>query len=172
MKTVKASQTHENLQNEGCIIDVRTPLEFQEIHAQGAINLPLDEIDDESLKGTANGQTPIYLICKSGKRAERAAEKLEAAGIEDLLIVDGGTDAWSDEGLPVNTGRKVMSLERQVRITAGAIVFTGVLLAHFINPNWMWMSGFVGAGLMFAGITDTCAMGMLIAKAPWNRKTS
>lgn len=93
MKTVKASQTHENLQNEGCIIDVRTPLEFQEIHAQGAINLPLDEIDDESLKGTANGQTPIYLICKSGKRAERAAEKLEAAGIEDLLIVDGGTDA-------------------------------------------------------------------------------
>ncbi len=109
------------------------------------------------------------LICRSGSRAKKAAEKLAAAGMTNLHILEGGMLAWSEAGLPAKRGRKVMSLERQVRIAAGAIVFTGVLLAQFVNPAFIWLAGFVGAGLMFAGITDWCGMGLLIAKAPWNR---
>ena len=79
--------------------------------------------------------------------------------------------AWADAGLPVNRGTsKVISLERQVRIFAGVIVLTGVLLAQFVNPACIWLSGFIGAGLTFAGITDWCGMGMLIAKLPWNQR--
>ena len=81
--------------------------------------------------------------------------------------------AWAEAGLPVNRGSsKVISLERQVRIAAGAIVLTGVLLAHFVHPTFIWLSGLVGAGLTFAGITDWCGMGMLIAKMPWNQRGS
>jgi len=79
----------------------------------------------------------------------------------------GGVQAWEAEGLPLNRGRKMMSLERQVRIAAGALVFTGALLGYFVNPAWIALSGFVGAGLVFAGITDTCGIGMLMARMPW-----
>ena len=85
-------------------------------------------------------------------------------------MVEGGTLAWIEANLPVTRGTvKVISLERQVRIAAGAIVLTGVLLACFVNCNFIWLSGFVGAGLIFAGITDFCGMGLLIAKMPWNK---
>jgi rhodanese-related sulfurtransferase len=84
--------------------------------------------------------------------------------------VEGGTLGWAEAGLPVNRGEtKVISLERQVRIAAGALVLGGVLLARFLDPAFIWLSGFIGAGLVFAGITDWCGMGMLIAKAPWNQ---
>jgi len=78
--------------------------------------------------------------------------------------------AWESAGLPLKRGAKMMSLERQVRIAAGALVFTGAVLGYFVNPAWIALSGFVGAGLVFAGITDTCGMGMLIARMPWNNR--
>ena len=88
-------------------------------------------------------------------------------------MVEGGTSAWASAGLPVNKGTsEVISLERQVRIAAGALVFSGVLLAHFVNPVFIWLSGFIGAGLIFAGTTDWCGMGILISKMPWNQKGS
>ena len=81
--------------------------------------------------------------------------------------------AWVDAGLPVNRGQvKVISLERQVRIVAGSLVFIGVLLGWFVHPAFVWLSGFVGAGLVFAGVTDFCGMGLLLAKAPWNQRTA
>lgn len=85
-------------------------------------------------------------------------------------MVEGGTLAWEAAGFPVERGEsRVISLERQVRIGAGALVVSGVLLARFVHPAFLWLSGFVGAGLVFAGVTDTCGMGMLLAKAPWNQ---
>ena len=87
----------------------------------------------------------------------------------DVASVEGGTSAWDADGLPVVRGRKSMSLERQVRIAAGTLVLSGVVLGFAIHPGFFGLSGFVGAGLIFAGITDTCAMGMMIAKMPWNR---
>lgn len=151
------------------LLDLRTPLEYQEVQLPGSRLVPLDELDAAAVAREHGTAGACVLICRSGKRAGQAAEKLAAAGMKNLQILEGGMLAWAEAGLPVNRGRKVMSLERQVRIAAGGIVLTGVLLAQFVHPAFIWLSGFVGAGLVFAGLTDSCAMGMLIAKAPWNR---
>ena len=152
------------------LIDVRTPIEFREVHIVFAKNRPLDrlnpaEICDERRQSTS----PLYVVCRSGGRAVQAIEKLFAAGVKNLVNVEGGTQAWESEGLPVQRGKKAMSLERQVRIAAGAMVFIGAALSYFMDIRWAGLPAFVGAGLMFAGITDTCTMGMMIAKMPWNQ---
>lgn len=154
------------------LIDVRTPAEFGEVHATTAVNRPLDVLKPELfLKSRKGGSgTALYIICRSGARAERACREFQKAGFEEAVNVSGGTEAWVAAALPVVRGRKAMSLERQVRIAAGSLVLGGVLLSVAANPNWIWLSGFVGAGLVFAGITDTCGMGMLLARMPWNRR--
>ncbi len=152
------------------LIDVRTPIEFREVHVPFARNLPLDQLDSKSVANVRSAQHgPLYVICRTGSRASKAIEKLAEAGIEPLVNVEGGTVAWDTAGLPVVRGKKAVSLERQVRIAAGALVVTGAALGFFLNPYWIGLSAFVGAGLVFAGVTDTCAMGMLIARMPWNR---
>lgn len=156
-----------------CVIDVRTPLEFREVHANCAKNIPLDKLDPVEIAKSRNGSIDaLYFICKSGGRGKQACEKLIAAGQTNIVNVEGGTTAWEQAGLPVVRGQKAMSLERQVRIAAGSIVFTGVLLSYFVHPYFIWLSGFVGGGLVFAGLTDTCAMGMVISKMPWNQVSS
>ena len=152
------------------LIDVRTPAEYREIHAEGAELVPLDRLDPKSFVAGLNGlvNEPIYVICKSGSRARQACEQFLAAGIANIVSVEGGTMAWEQAGLPVVRGKKTMSLERQVRIAAGLLVLTGAVLSLF-HPWWIGLAAFVGAGLVFAGITDTCGMGMLLAKLPWNQ---
>lgn len=157
------------------LLDVRTPVEFSEVHVPQAVNTPLDGFNADALLDSHKiklGQ-PVYLLCRSGQRAEKAAEKLARDGHDQGVVVEGGTLAWIAAGLPVDRGTtKVISLERQVRIGAGSLVLTGVLLGWFVNPAFFGLSAFVGAGLIFAGITDWCGMGLLIAKAPWNRHPS
>jgi rhodanese-related sulfurtransferase len=114
---------------------------------------------------------PAYLLCRTGRRAAKAAEKFAAAGQDRGVVIDGGMQAWIAAGLPVDRGTaKVISLERQVRITAGALVLLGVLLGWLVHPGFFGLSGFVGAGLIFAGITDFCGMGLLLARMPWNNR--
>lgn len=153
------------------VVDVRTPVEFREVHAEGARNVPLDELAPSAVMNQRGGtaDAPLYVICKSGARAAKAQQKFHDAGFANVINVAGGTEAWVNAGLPVARGKKSMSLERQVRIAAGAIVLTGALLGLFVHPGFTGISAFVGAGLVFAGLTDSCAMGMLIAKLPWNR---
>lgn len=155
------------------VIDVRTPAEFAELHAVPARNLPLPDATPEALAalGHADPSRPVYILCQSGKRAEACSTRLAAAGFAQAVVVTGGTEAWAAADLPVvraETGG--ISLERQVRIVAGALVFAGVILAVTVHPAFVWLSGFVGAGLMFAGITGFCGMGLFMAKAPWNRR--
>lgn len=157
------------------LIDVRTPAEFGEVHVDFAHNIPLDRLEPQAVKAVA-GDGPVYFVCKSGTRSQKACEKLRAAGLEDVVSVDGGTAACEAAGVPVIRGRKVMSLERQVRIAAGALIAIGAGLAAFgpeTPVNWQaigaGLAGFVGSGLVFAGITDTCGMAMLIARMPWNQ---
>ena len=152
------------------LIDVRTPVEFQEVHIDFARNVPLDQLDPQALRSQRAGSAsdPLYVICRSGGRGKQACEWLAAAGL-DVVNVEGGTQAWDASGLPVVRGKQAVSLERQVRIAAGSLVLTGAVLALTIHPYFALLSGFVGAGLMFAGITDTCGMGMLLARMPWNR---
>jgi rhodanese-related sulfurtransferase len=176
MTTTTPRQLHDRLQHgeKLHLLDVRTPAEHAEIHVPGVHLAPLDRLDATELSSNANGfakDEALFIFCRSGGRAKQAAEKLEKSGYTQCSVIEGGTMAWAEAGLPVERGTsKVMSLERQVRIAAGAIVVLGVLLAQFVNPAFVWLSGFVGTGLMFAGITDTCAMGMLIAKLPWNQR--
>lgn len=149
-------------------LDVRTPAEFGSVHIAGARLVPLDRLDPDNLRRDLPS-SPVVLVCRSGRRAETAWRKLSAAGIPNLHILEGGMLAWEQSGLPVERGRAFISLERQVRIAAGALVFTGALLALTFQPLWAWLPLAVGAGLMFAGITDTCGMGILLARMPWNQ---
>lgn len=154
------------------LIDVRTPLEFGEVHITEARNIPLDQLDPHSVmqRRGDSPEEPLYVICKSGTRGGKAQQKFIDAGYTHVINVEGGTEAWVQEGLPVVRGNKVMSLERQVRIAAGSIVLAGALAAIVTgNVYFAGIPAFVGAGLAFAGLTDSCAMGMLLAKLPWNR---
>jgi rhodanese-related sulfurtransferase len=156
------------------LIDVRTPVEYAEVHAEGARLIPLDKLEPEAVLSARNGSAdePLYFICKSGSRSAKAVEKFRAAGFPNAISIEGGTTAWEQAGLPVVRGtRKVISLERQVRIGAGLLVLLGVLLGWLVHPWFFGLSAFVGAGLVFAGITDWCGMGMLLATMPWNNRT-
>jgi rhodanese-related sulfurtransferase len=155
------------------LVDVRTPAEYREVHADIAQNVPLDRLDPDELMKSRNDSTDqsLYMICRSGSRGQQACQKLVAAGYENIVNVKGGTQAWEAAGLPVIRGQKTISLERQVRIAAGCLVLLGIALA-WVHPAFLALSAFVGAGLVFAGITDTCGMGMLLAKMPWNQATT
>lgn len=152
------------------LIDVRTPVEFREVHVDFARNVPLDRLTTEAIAAARNGSAhePLYVICRSGSRGQQACEKLAAAGL-NVVNVEGGTMAWDQAGLPVVRGRKAISLERQVRIAAGLLIVTGSALGYFVHPAWIGLAAFVGAGLTFAGITDTCGMGLILARMPWNQ---
>ncbi|MDD5198229.1 MAG: rhodanese-like domain-containing protein [Terrimicrobiaceae bacterium] len=152
------------------LLDVRTPAEFEEAHIDGSVLHPLGDLNPEEVKQLAAGKSACFLICRSGNRARQAAEKLKSCELEGLRILEGGVQAWDAAGLPLSRGTKTMSLERQVRIAAGTLVFTGAMLGYFVHPAWIALPAFVGTGLVFAGITDTCGMGMLIARMPWNNR--
>jgi rhodanese-related sulfurtransferase len=153
------------------LIDVRTPVEYREVHAGPARLVPLDSLDPDAIMRARSGSEgdPLYTICRTGGRGRQAAERLRAAGYTDVVNVEGGTLAWERAGLPVVRGLKTMSLERQVRVAAGSLVVLGTGLGAFVHPAFLGLAAFVGAGLIFAGISDTCAMGMLLARMPWNR---
>jgi rhodanese-related sulfurtransferase len=170
---IQASQLNTDLQSgkRVALIDVRTPAEHGEIHIPGSQLMPLDRLDPAEVKTTAGQAEQCVLICRSGKRAEQAYQKLKAAGCGNLSILEGGVTAWEDAGLPVNRGAKAISLERQVRIAAGLLVLTGVVLGTWVHPGFYGLSAFVGAGLTFAGITDWCGMAMVLAKMPWNQRS-
>jgi rhodanese-related sulfurtransferase len=153
------------------LLDVRTPAEYGEAHVDGARNVPLDRLDAKAIVAERAGQPgTLYVVCKSGGRSRQACEKLLASGLTAVASVEGGTAACEAAGLRLIRGRKAMSLERQVRICAGALVVVGVALAWLTqNQAWTLLSGFIGAGLVFAGVTDTCGMAMMLAKMPWNQ---
>ena len=164
--TISPTSLREALDRGATLIDVRTPAEFREAHIRGARNLPLESLNPEQLR---EHRGDLLVVCHKGGRSKMACDKLEAAGIANLHDVEGGTLACEAAGLPIERGRKTISLERQVRIAAGSLVVIGAALGAFVHPGWIGLSGFVGAGLVFAGVTDTCGMGMLLARMPWNQ---
>jgi rhodanese-related sulfurtransferase len=158
------------------LIDVRTPVEYREVHVENARNIPLDQLDPAALMHARNGSAsePLYFICRSGSRGQQACEKFHNAGFTNVVNIEGGTLACVDAALPVVRGKKAISLERQVRLAAGSLILLGAILGWLVHPAFIGLSAFVGAGLLFSGITDTCGMGMLLARMPWNQipKTS
>jgi len=153
------------------LIDVRTPVEYGEVHAEAARSVLLDRLDPRAVMELRDGPAdrPLYMIYRSGARSRQAIERFHRAGYLNVVNVEGGTLAWERAGLPVVRGTPTMGLERQVRIAAGSLVVLGVGLGVGVHPAFLGLAAFVGAGLVFAGLTDTCGMGMVLARMPWNR---
>ena len=155
------------------LLDVRTPSEFAQVRAKGAINVPLDTVSVERVCQALPGHGPLYVLCAAGTRARMAADKLGA--MPDLVVVDGGTKAWETAGLPVERtagAPATISVERQLRIIIGSGVVAGAVLGYVVHPAWIGLSGFFGAGLVFAGLTDLCPLALVVQRLPWNRSSS
>ena len=169
MKTITASELKKRLDtDEVLLIDVREPSEHRSECIDGACLIPLGEISIDKLPST---KRPIVIHCRSGKRSADACAKLLASNPSlDVTSLEGGIVAWRQAGFNVKrSGSTILPLDRQTQITAGFIAFSGTILGALINPVFYILPGFIGAGLMFAGITGWCGMAKLLAKMPWNR---
>jgi rhodanese-related sulfurtransferase len=170
--TLGAAGLRERLEgaNPPRLVDVRTPAEFEAAHIPGSVNLPLDALRERADLARHLGVDDV-LVCRSGQRAGQAERALAEAGLPGLQVLAGGITAWQAVGAPLTRGRERWDLERQVRFVAGLLVLLGVL-GSLLLPGLQWFSAAIGAGLVVAAVTGTCAMGMLLAKMPWNRAAS
>lgn len=157
----------------GELLDVRTPPEHATVHVPGVRLVPLDELDAEAfLQERAKPEVPLYVFCQAGGRAKKAVDRLRAAGCDNAVLVEGGTEAWIAAGLPVTRGQsKVLPLMRQVQLIVGLLSATGSLLALTVDVRFALVPLLLGCGLTFAGATGWCGLAVLLAKLPMNRTT-
>jgi rhodanese-related sulfurtransferase len=153
------------------LIDVRTAAEFESQHIAGSYNVPLDLLREHRDEIAGHLDDDVVLICRSGQRAGQAEEALRRAGLPNVHVLEGGIVGWERAGFDVKRGVQRWDLERQVRLVAGTIVAAS-LLVSLILPGAQWVAFAVGAGLVFAAVSNTCTMGMLLAKLPYNRSSS
>ncbi len=170
LKTIDPASLRKLLDQQAVnLVDVREPSEHAGEKIPGSILLPLSKFDPDRVPFDANKLTVLY--CRTGNRSAQAAQKLFAAGIDEVTHLEGGMSAWVQAGYPTQVNKNApISLMRQVQIVAGSLVVIGTVLGAFVSPWFLLLSGFVGSGLVFAGITNTCALGMLLAKMPWNQR--
>ncbi|MFQ3615563.1 MAG: rhodanese-like domain-containing protein [Cyanobacteriota bacterium] len=151
------------------LVDVREPSEHASEKIPGSMLMPLSKFDPNRVPFERNKTTVLY--CRTGNRSAQAAQKLFAAGISEVTHLEGGLSAWMQAGYSTEIHKNApISLMRQVQIVAGSLVVIGTVLGAFVSPWFLLLSGFVGFGLVFAGITNTCALGMMLAKMPWNQR--
>ena len=168
-RTIDVATLHARLSDDAPrILDVRTPAEFETAHIPGSYNVPLDLLKEHRNELARHIDEEVVLVCRSGARATQADQALGQAGLPGLRILEGGIVSWQQAGAPVNLGRQTWDLERQVRLVAGSIVAASVA-GSTVKPRLKWLGGAIGAGLTVAALTNTCAMGMALAKMPWNR---
>lgn len=151
------------------LIDVREAGEHASEHVAGSHLVPLSELD---ARADSLPQGQLVLLCRSSQRARMAAQTLAKIGRVSLAVVDGGLNGWVAEGLPAERpvgASRAWAMERQVRFAAGSIVAVGTALAYFISPYLLVVPAFIGCGLVFSAVTDTCGMAMVLARMPWNR---
>ncbi len=151
------------------LIDVRTPAEFESSHIPGSYNVPLDLLPEHREELSDALRSPAILICRSGTRARQAAQLLREARLDRVHILEGGIAAWEAAGKPLRRGRQRWGLERQVRGIAGTLVVVGSMAGLLVSPKLGLIAAAVGGGLAYSAATDTCAMGMLLSKLPYNR---
>lgn len=169
MKSINATELKQRLdKGKILLVDVREPSEHRSEYIEGSHLIPLSEISVEKLPSTTK---PIVIHCKSGKRSKEACLKLLADSPSlDIYSLEGGITAWGQAGYNIKkSGSYVLPLDRQTQFAVGFIAFSGTIIGTFINPLFYIIPGFIGAGLMFAGITGWCGMSKLLAKMPWNQ---
>jgi glyoxylase-like metal-dependent hydrolase (beta-lactamase superfamily II)/rhodanese-related sulfurtransferase len=150
------------------ILDVRSALEFSQLHIEPSLNIPIDMISAKINELSQSGQNYLVL-CHTGNRAAMAADMLMQSGIHTVKVMQGGIVHWQKEKLPVIKGQGTMSLERQVRVIAGSLILLGIIMSWLLNWAFIFISVFVSSGLIYAGLTDNCLMGMLLMKLPYNK---
>ena len=153
------------------LLDVRSAAEFEGVHIPGAYNVPLDTLGEHAEDIQRHVDEPVVLVCRSGMRASQAEQRLAAAGMENVKVLEGGMMAWERAGGRVNRGTAKWDIERQVRLVAGSIVLAAIVVSIWV-PAARFVAGFIGAGLTFAALSNTCAMGMMLSKLPYNREST
>ncbi|RAO46538.1 rhodanese-like domain-containing protein [Micromonospora saelicesensis] len=153
------------------LLDVRTPAEFETSHIPGSYNVPLDLLKEHREELRRHLDEDVVLICRSGARATQAEQTLAGVGLPNLKVLDGGILAWQAANAPIRQGAPRWDLERQVRLVAGSIVLVSVLGSVFV-PQLKWVAGLIGVGLTVAAVTNTCAMGMVLGRLPYNRSAT
>ncbi|HVQ91815.1 MAG TPA: rhodanese-like domain-containing protein [Mycobacteriales bacterium] len=150
------------------VLDVRGPAEFAAVHIPGSYNVPLDVLREHRDEVAGHLDTDVVLVCRSGARATQAERALAEAGLGNVHVLAGGMVAWEKDGAAVNRGRARWDIERQVRFTAGSLVLAGVL-GGVVVPALRWLAAAVGGGLAVAALTNTCALGAVLSRLPFNR---
>lgn len=156
---------HEDL----IVIDVRSAAEFESLHVRGSYNVPLPLLSEHTDELAARLGKRVVLVCQSGVRAEQARQRLGTAGIGTALVLTGGVPGFAAAGGDVVRGAQRWDLERQVRMAAGTLVVGGLLAGKFVSPKLRLLAGAIGTGLTFSAATNTCAMGNMLSKMPWNK---
>lgn len=165
-------KTWEDNHDDLMVIDVRSGAEFDSMHIKGSYHVPLAMLSEHTEEFAAKMGTRVVLVCQSGNRAEQARKHLDAVGLASASVLSGGVPAYAAAGGNVIRSRGPWALERQVRMTAGSLVLAGVLGSKFISPKLGLVAGGIGAGLTFSAATNSCAMGQMLSKMPWNRSAN
>jgi rhodanese-related sulfurtransferase len=164
---IDVNELREVLEGEVTLIDVREYAEYAGARVRGSRLVPLGDLADRARE--IDRTKPVYLICRTGRRSSEAQRELSALGFAEVVNVRGGLMAWQEAGLPVERDAKApWALERQVRLVAGLTIVAGVLLSALVAQPFVWLAARVGLGLAYSAVTDSCAMGLLLAKLPWN----
>ena len=172
MRTITSEELRPLLdQGTVAVVDVRSAAEYETAHVPGSIRVSLDEVRAHTTAAAAALPANAVIVCRSGARAEQACQILTATSRDDLRVLAGGIVSWERDGGPVERGAERWDLERQVRFVAGALVLAGVVASFAVRPA-LFLAGGVGAGLAIAALTDTCTMGALLARLPYNRRAS
>jgi len=149
-------------------IDVREYTEYAAGHIEGSRLVPLSNLD--RAVASWDKTAPLMLVCKTGRRAEQARQQLASQSFTALSVLEGGIEGWRAAGMPlILSERRPWSIERQVRTVAGSLVLLTVLLTYLLSPLFLIATALVGAGLLFAGVSDICMMATLLGRLPWNR---
>jgi rhodanese-related sulfurtransferase len=150
------------------LIDVREPDEYARIHVRGAVSRPLSGGHAADDMGSG---VPVIFTCRSGMRTTAHCDRLAESVAGVAYRLEGGLDAWQKAGLPLATdARAPLEIMRQVQIGAGGLVLLGAALGYLVDPRWIGLAAFVGAGLLMAGVTGFCGMARLLKAAPWNQR--
>jgi rhodanese-related sulfurtransferase len=167
IETVSPEKAYELVKQGAELIDIREQDEHRRERIAGARNAPLSGIQTGSKLTNA---TIVVFHCKSGTRTRNCTPVLSQLATGNLYVLEGGIDAWKKAGLAVQTDkRQPIEMMRQVQIAAGAFALAGAVLGYAVSPAFYALSGAVGAGLMFSGISGTCAMANVLRLMPWNR---
>lgn len=167
MKKISVNDLNKALSQEGVmVIDVRTMEEFKRSHIPGVINIPTEVVHDHE---NLFKKQHVHVICNSGNRSAMVIRDMISKGIDNLTNVEGGMVSWVKSGLPISgKSKQVMPMMRQVMIVAGLMILSGVALHFLVNPKGIYLSGFVGLGLFYAGVSGHCYMTKVLGVLPWN----